>query len=243
ESRKFFKTQETKTLNNIKPMVRLGFEYKTEDAKVYHRQLVTALEGNTLAKELGKDAFMFDYYNNDAYWIVEDDIDRFIITSVPYVSESLELPIGVVLESEREVTFKIDDVQDLYNDVYLLDKQEATVNKISTTESYTTMVSSGEHQDRFSLVFKESKNLDTDYIDNTTKSVIYIQDKVMNVVVEQGNIQQIDLYNLAGQKIITKTSTIITNNSTISLESLAEQLYVVKIVTGSGSFTQKIVLE
>ncbi|NIJ46620.1 hypothetical protein FHR24_003115, partial [Wenyingzhuangia heitensis] len=38
-------------------------------------------------------------------------------------------------------------------------------------------------------------------------------------------------------------STIITNNSTISLESLAEQLYVVKIVTGSGSFTKKITLE
>ncbi|NJB83779.1 T9SS type A sorting domain-containing protein [Wenyingzhuangia aestuarii] len=242
-SRHFFKTDNTKTLNDIKPLVRLGFEYQTNDNKTYHRQLVTSLEGNTLEKEIGKDAFMFDYYNNDAYWIVENDIDRFIITSVPNVSETLELPIGVVVDSEKEVTFNIDDVENLANDIYLLDKELGNVAKISGNNTYTTTVASGDHQDRFSLVFKEAENLDTEYIDTKSKTVIYIQHKIMNVVLEQGTIQQVELYNLAGQKLMIKNTGLKTNKVTANLHRFADQIYIVKVVTNHSTFTQKITIE
>ncbi|NJB83778.1 T9SS type A sorting domain-containing protein [Wenyingzhuangia aestuarii] len=244
--RKFFKTQQTKTLESLteRPIIRLGFEYQKENGKYAHRQLATVLEsGSTLEKEIGKDAFMFDYHSNDAYWMVENDIDRFIITSVPTLSETLELPIGVVVDSEKEVTFNIDDVENLANDIYLLDKEQGNVAKISGNNTYTTTVASGEHQDRFSLVFKEAENLDTEYIDNKSKTVIYIQNKTMNVVLEQGTIQQVEIYNLGGQKVVAKKNNTESTKMTINLEKLLQQLYLVKITTNKGSFTEKIAIE
>jgi len=241
-TRHFFKTNETKTLNAVKPIVRLGFEYDTDSNEIFHRQLVTVLEGGTLEKDNGKDAFMFDYNSNDAYLIVENQESRYVITSVPTVSEDLELPIGVVLDSEREVTFKIDDVEDFTNDIYLLDKQTETVNKISTTETYQATVNSGDTKDRFSLVFSENTLLGTEFIDDVTKTILYIENQIVHVILESGKVEEISVYNLIGKTVASKINTTSANNMTIDLSNSLGQLLVVKVRTSEGVFTKKIIV-
>jgi len=242
-TRHFFKTTKLQTLNSIKPIVRLGFEYDISNTKTFHRQLVTVLEeGSTLNKETGKDAFMFDYYNNDAYWVVNNDNDRFIITSVPPLSNDLELPIGIVLESEKEITFKVDDVQNFTNDIYILDKENSTINKISTTDIYTTNVVPGNHQNRFSLVFSESESetlLSLDSIENS-KTTIYIKDKLLIIVLKTGEVKEIELFDLLGKKVLTKVNQEKVNLLKMDVSNLPMQIYIAKIKTTNGIITKNI---
>ncbi len=239
-SRHFFKTNKTKT---IRPIIRLGFGYTNSEGKVYHRQLATALDGSSMAKEVGKDAFMFDYYNNDAYWIVPGEEDRFVITSVPAASDDLELPIGVVVDTDREITFTLDGVEDYTGSVYVYDKVENTVNNIKE-DMYTAFVTSGETSDRFSLVFKGEDTLSNDAIlTEGVKNVVSFTNNELEVTLEKGAIEKIEVYSLTGSTLLSYKETKETNHSVVKTNGLSNNFYIVKVVTNTESFTKKIYLE
>jgi len=248
DSRHFFKTEGLQTLESKKSIVRLGFEYQTNDNKTYHRQLATVLKEGDSGTEGNTNAYMFDYYNDDAYWIADSENSRYIITNISNVNEDSELPIGVVLEEKKEVTFKIDDVEDFTNEIYILDKEEGKVTEISTTKEYTTEVNAGDNQNRFSLVFNEDALLDSDLflnneiIDSATKTVIYIEDQTINAILEKGIIEEIEVYSLTGQKIASKLNSELTGYLSVSLLNSSEQLLVVRILTSNGTITKKIIL-
>lgn len=258
-SRHFFKTKKLQTLRSI---VRLGFEYEKEEGKVYHRQIVTVLENeeqtnvvedevvedddNILKKKIGKDAFMFDYFENDAYWVIPNEEDRFVITASPAVSDDLELPIGVVVDKQREVTFKIDAAEAIFGDIYLYDKETSSITNIKD-KSYKTMVESGDYRDRFSLIFSGEEtgvSLDTDeVIKNDPKRIINVSNNQIKVILEAGVVDKIQLYNLNGQLIIDYVESKKTNNSTVSFDVLNSNIYVVKIITDTKTITQKVVVK
>ncbi len=239
-ARHFFKTNEIKT---IRPIIRLGFEFKLGNGKVYHRQLATALDGSSMAKEVGKDAFMFDYFNNDAYWVIEGEEDRFIITSVPAASDDLELPIGVVVDTDREITFTLDGVEDYTGSVYVYDKVENTVNNIKE-DMYTAFVTSGETSDRFSLVFKGEDTLSNDAIlTEGVKNVVSFTNNELEVTLEKGAIEKIEVYSLTGSTLLSYKETKETNHSVVKTNGLSNNFYIVKVVTNTESFTKKIYVE
>jgi len=236
---RFYKT---KRLKKITPTIRLGFEYEHEDGRVYHRQIASALDGNTMKKDIGKDAFMFDYYNNDAYWILPNDEDRYIITSVPTVNDDLELPIGVVLDKDREITFKLDEVKSISKNIYLYDKAENKVVDI-TNKSHKVVVSAGEHTDRFSLVFRKQEELDTEYFDKEIKTKICITKTNIDISLENGNIKAVELYNFSGKKVLSYTELTNTNSLKVSTKGISTNMYVLKVITNSSSITEKIFIE
>ena len=185
---------------------------------------------------------MFDYFNNDAYWVLPNESDRFVITSVPYVSDDLELPIGVVVDQDREVTFKIDGVEDFTGSVYLFDKEKSTIKDL-TEGSHIVTLASGNYTNRFSLVFDEEESLSTDYIDKQTKSVIYVLENKIEIILASGNIDHVGIYSLTGKLLISHQETETTNHSTINTENLVSQFYVIKIVSNEDSFSKNIFIE
>ena len=235
----FFKTNKLKTL---RPIIRLGFEYVTENGKVYHRQLATALDGSSMEKEIGKDAYMFDYFKNDGYWVIPNEEGRFIITSVPSVSEDLTLPIGVTLDTQKEVTFTLDDVEDYTGDIFVFDSQENKITNIKEND-YKVTLTGGSYKNRFSLVFNDQATLGYQYLDQKTKTVIYAEQDEINVVLEQGNIKNVKIYSLAGEKLIDHNEAKSTNNTIIDSSKLSPQTYVIKITTDKTSITKKIIIE
>lgn len=237
--RHFFKTNKLKSLRQI---IRLGFEYTLDNGKVFHRQLATALEGSTLAKEKGKDAFMFDYFNNDAYWVIPGEEDRFVITSVPFPSSDLALPIGVTVDKEREVTFKLDDVEGVSGAIYLWDNVENKITNIKNA-SHKVMIQSGEVQDRFSLVFDEQATLDFESPDDNTKTMIYTKNNQIHIVLEKGNIETVEVFNFAGEKILSHDVTKLTNSAIVSSAKLNSQMYIIKIVSDNNTITKKVIID
>lgn len=231
---RFYKT---KSLKKITPTVRLGFEYEHEDGRVYHRQIASALDGGTMKKDLGKDAFMLDYYTNDAYWVLPNDADRYIITSVPRVNDDLELPIGVVLDKKREITFKLDEVKSISEDIYLLDKAENKLVNI-TNSSHNVIVPAGEYIDRFSLVFKKQQT--SDYKSKTT---IRVTKSNIDIFLEKGNIKAVELYSFNGKKVLSHKELSNTHSLEISTKGISTNMYILKVFTDSSSITKKVFIE
>ncbi len=237
-SRHFFRTN---NLQRLRSVIRLGFEYDTQNNKVYHRQLATALDGSSMASELGKDAFMFDYNNNDAYWILPDLEDRYIITSVPFASEDLELPVGVVVDNEREVRFKIDALQDFNSPVYLMDKQTNSITNI-VNETYKVTLPTGDYKNRFSLVFND-QTLSSQFVDQKSKSIIYVDNDEIEITLEDGNVILVELFTITGKKVLDYKEKVNTNHSTIKTSKLSSQFYIIKIKTDKSTISKKIYVE
>ncbi|ANW95954.1 hypothetical protein AXE80_06525 [Wenyingzhuangia fucanilytica] len=235
---KFYRTSKVK--NVLKPVVRLGFEF-TENDKTFHRQLVAVANGGSLEVELGKDAYMFDYFANDAYWVLPNDPYRFVINDVPVPDESLSLDLGVVVDQTREITFKLDDVEGLSTELYLLDKEEETLTNIKE-EVYKTTVTSGEYTNRFSLVFKEDQNLDSEHHNLSKNTVIYVDEanKEISVVAENKSINSVSVYSMSGELLATANNKTKSNSLVVSLKNASSQIYLVKVVTNNGTFSQKV---
>ncbi|MGY5351495.1 immunoglobulin-like domain-containing protein [Wenyingzhuangia sp. IMCC45533] len=242
-SRHFFKTKELKSLRAI---VRVGFEYTKESGVISHRQLVTALEGGVMEREAGKDAYMFDYNNDDAYWRLpgETEYNRFIITSVPFESEDLELPIGVSIDTEKEITFKLDGTENLQGRAYLYDDTAKTLTDLHE-DIYKVNLESGEYNDRFSLVFKTEETLsNATVVDETTstKTVIKTEEGIISVVLEDDNIDTINLYSLTGEILLDATMETSSSSTIVNATSLTSGVYIIKIKTKKATITKKIVL-
>jgi|GEM_PF-3208305 len=242
-TRKFYKTKKP---NTERPVIRIGFEYKNENDYYFHRQIATVLEdGSTLGNDFGKDAYMYDYHNNDAYWIVQDEEgvpedDRYVITSVPKQSEDLQLPIGVVVDDKRDVTLRLDRTEGLIGDVLLLDNVEGKITNIKT-EDYKVTLDAGEYTDRFSLIFKGEEAF-PDKEKEQVKTLIYATPSELSVVLEKGNIDKVQLYNIAGSKVLDYTVKDNTSSVVLSTANLTSQIYIVKVVTDTNVITKKIAL-
>ncbi|MGY5351376.1 hypothetical protein ACXGQW_02180 [Wenyingzhuangia sp. IMCC45533] len=237
-SRHFFKTNSLKTLT---PIIRLGIEYVKEDGRVFHRQIATTLNGGTLDKEFG-DSFMFDYFSNDAFWVIPEDVDRYIITSVPFVSDDLELPVGVVVENEKEITFKLDEAENYSGEVYLYDEVLKTITNIKK-KSHKITLQNGEYRDRFSVMFSNQETLSNEFVDNKTKTLIRTDKNEIEVILEKGNIQSIALYSIAGEKVLDYIEDKITNRSNVKDIVLSSQFYIIKVKTDIGTVNKKVFIE
>lgn len=252
----FFKTTKATTIQspiNQRAVVHVGFEYKKDNGKVFHRQLATVLEyENLLDKEVGKDAYMFDYFENDAYWVLPNEEDRFVITGVPSLldDEDLELPIGVVLDVDREITFKLDKVENL-SKVYLLDRETNTISNIIKNE-YSTFVNAGDNIDRFSLVFKDHNHLDTeeeeelltiDTVDNKYEMYVSTEDKNLHIKVTNTNIKEIRLYDFTGRLLINHVEKNKKNEVNLSTDGIASNVYILKVLTDKTIFSKRIIIK
>lgn len=260
DSRPFFETKKLKTIESV---IRLGFEYTTDNNKVYHRQIANVLEEkeeldyiedvtaedileNAVRKKVsGKDAFMFDYFANDAYWVIPNEEDRFVITTSAGISDDLELPIGVVVDEQREVSFKLDNPEAIFGAVYLFDKEEASITNIKD-KSYTALVNTGDYRERFSLIFSGEETggtLENDVIDNDeVKRVLKVSKNQITVILEEGVVDKIQLYNLSGQLIVDYDESKGTNHSTVNFNELSNNVYVVKVITDTKTITQKVII-
>ncbi|MGY5353758.1 hypothetical protein [Wenyingzhuangia sp. IMCC45467] len=234
----FFKVAKMEAL---KPIIRLGFEFEDEKG-TFHRQLVTTPSGGTLEHDQGKDAVMFDYYENDAYWVVKDQEYRYIITSVPVVNDDLKLDLGVVLEKEKEVTFKLDGTESFINDIYLLDNEENIITNIKEN-NYKVTVAKGDNTQRFSLIFKENASLKTTNVNIENKSVVVTDLNSLSVILEEGIVKNVKLYDLSGRELMSKNNNAATSSLKLSTKAFNKQLVVVKVESDQGVFTQKILLE
>ncbi|NIJ46082.1 hypothetical protein FHR24_002560 [Wenyingzhuangia heitensis] len=230
-----FKQKELNILNS-KPdpeSLRLGFEFTLNDGGVYHRQIgVNFSEGNSLSTyDIGFDAPLFDEKSKDAY--IENQNQKFVLAGVGELSDELEVPIKVVLDEDKEVTFMLDDIKDI-EEVYLKDNVEETELPLKGKIVKKTLTS-GVYDNRFSLTFKKQETLSNDNLEQD-KLKIENKEGVIKVTSNEYNILSLSIIDIMG-KTVHKS-----NTSIIDCSKIRSGIVVLKVETKQGVLVKKITL-
>jgi len=238
----FFKSngKKKKVAKEDLEIIRIGFEYETPTG-TFHRQLVTSPRGLSLEVDRGFDAPMFDNYANDMYWDFGDNL-RYVISGVPFVEENLEIPLGVVLEKETEITILLDAVQNYSNDVFLLDKETAELTDLSK-ESAKITLGGDTHVGRFSILLKESKSLSVN--DSLEHEIYYYYHKDSGAILFNSlnaGLRKARLYSLTGDLIQKKSFDENQHTGRLDVPYLNSGVYIIQLETAKGILSKKIVI-
>lgn len=158
-------------------------------------------------------------------------------------NENQEIPMGFVSQIEENQKFKISiskvdgtvwpDVQ-----VYVFDKVENVIHNL-TDSHYYFRSKEGTYNDRFVILFKSIVlGLSENHLQNinivpnpTTGSITIISPKTV--------VKTVEVYDIRGRRLIAVDYN--SNQYTLDLSSLQSSTYLIKIMTGEGMITKRIV--
>lgn len=223
-------------------IIRIGFEFEEGD-KIYQRQIATVLRGLTMAKEVGYDIEMFDYFSNDMFWYLNDDL-RYVITGVPYLEDQLELPLGILLEKEREVTIKLVGTENFDKEIYLKDNLSGNLFNLRNSSEKITL-EKGNYTNRFSILLKQdtSLSIEDEVSKNDLKLFYSSSDKSLHVKSTELVVQRIKVYNILGKKIYEAYNKANEKALSYSIKNLVPNVYVVKLITNDLVISKKIIVK
>jgi hypothetical protein len=242
---------EVATPDNRLPQVRI-YTYFDE---THFRDMVLAFSDNsTDYYDRGMDArHPMDASFADAYFPVDlngnqEDFDKFVIQTVPFAAEK-RIPYAIKLDQQTNVTVQIVDMVKMNNIVYLYDKELDTYTKISGDSTASLNLPSGDYYRRFFIVFKSAQT-GTPYIgpssgaarasevDRILSTVDFFQNnrasqlEIMNP--EGYDIKYAHIFDMTGKLIVTRTDIGTSRNYNISTATMADGVYLVKLVTDTN---------
>ncbi len=227
---------------NTNKIIRIGFDTYNK----YHRQVILGFadEKATSAIDYGYDSYILDDFSSDMFLLNGED--QLVIEGEGYFDPYSSYPIGVKADSEGEVSFMIDGLEnfDSNQDIFLYDDADKTYHNIKT-ENYTTTLAKGENNSRFSLRFTD-KSLGV--IENKTKdvSIIFAQNTntlTINNTLADLTVEKVVLFNIIGQSIgVWDVSNQEQQNIKVPMKAISSGVYIAKIKTSKGFMSKKIVL-
>ena len=239
----FFKgASNTSSISTLK----LGFDYKNVNNISIHRQLgLNFKAGHTFAYESGYDSSIFDIQDTDIYWNFPEIEEKLVIAGVGELAAQMQIPLGLAIDTDEPVTIRLDETTDMDGyTVYLIDLLTGQVFNLETPKELN--LSRGTYTDRFALIFGGTA-LDIDdaitandlniYADNTNKDIVLTN-------TTSASISKIALYNTLGQEVKSWKQTATENETRLSVEELAANVYLVKVFTDTaGIISKKIILK
>ncbi|AOW21143.1 LamG-like jellyroll fold domain-containing protein [Urechidicola croceus] len=229
-----------------KQIIRLGFD----SPYGYHRQIAVAfLDGATDAFDPGYDAEAGDYLTNDAFFTLDDKY--LVIQAFVEFDEDREIPISIFIDEEHNGGLERIMIDGLKNipettNIYIKDNFSGETHDIKNNV-FEVNLESGEHKDRFSLVFKQQEALsvvqDTllesqlSIVMNNSNSTIDIKKPI------EVEIESVILYNSLGQTIQMWNKNFNQNEINLQLNSTSTGAYIVKINTDNNTLSKKIIIE
>ncbi|WKD86782.1 Alpha-agarase [Polaribacter huanghezhanensis] len=234
----FFKGQTEKPLPNFK----LGFEYTNTTNTQIHRQLgINFKAGNTFSYESGFDSQIFDLQKTDVYWDFPETETNLIIAGVGELSAQLQVPLGVVIDTDKPVTLMVDEKENMTDyTIYLVDLLTGQIFNLDNPKVLN--LAKGTYNDRFILIFG-GKALGVDDQALLNKVTVYSDNENKELVIKNNNnqgIHKIELYNLLGQKVSAWKNIETKFENRFSTRNLASSIYIVKVFTDKGISSKKV---
>lgn len=222
------------------PILRIGLDIELDNNKIYHRQLGVGFRGLTNGIDAG-DAYMLDFQPSDFALVVNDTPGLFVITGIEDYSEAIEIPLRVYLDQQRNLTFKIDAIENfLPTSIFLKD---AITNQFYDLENDVNItLPSGDYVNRFFITFNNGVLTTNNEISG--KKNILIDDKGDSIKItsyDNKRIKRVRIYTLLGQLVLIKKEV---NSLTIDLpiQVRGNQVLIVKVELGNGEVvTQKLI--
>jgi hypothetical protein len=238
----FFKGNQVKS--DI-PNFKLGFDYTNESNAKIHRQLgINFKAENTFNYESGFDSSTFDLQATDIYWNFSEIEANLVIAGVGSLSSQLQIPLGIVIDSDEPVKLIIDDKENMegYN-IYLVDLLTGQIFNLDTPKELN--LPKGTYSDRFALIFGGTA-LGVDDEEILNKIFVYADNTNNDIVIKNNNnetIKKIEIYNLLGQKIKEWKNLDQKFETRLSISELSSAVYLIKLSTDKGAISKKIILK
>ncbi len=246
----FLKSQAKSDANSIEnlPVIKLGMDFKdTEDGNNYHRQIGISFSPYTsFSYDKGYDAEIYDIGATDFYWKFPSDERNFVIAGVQNISDDLEVPFEVVTNYSGNIEIKVDEMKNVSNMVYVIDKLTGESFDVINGKATITL-ESGTYSERFVLAFKPTSSLSV--IDDVANAYtnIYIDNKNSFINIKKNQeiaINKIELINLLGKTVsVWKVKEQKESYQLKINRKLPTGVYIVKLNSDKGKINKKIVIE
>ncbi|MEE9349339.1 MAG: hypothetical protein V3U80_04770 [Flavobacteriaceae bacterium] len=228
----------TGSFYNKTPMalLRIGFEFDINN-NTYHRQVAVGFNGTTNGFEPAYDALMYDMHATDMALKVANHSGDFVICGTESFVDTIELPLHIKLEEQRNVTFNIDAIENFSpNAIFLKDNTNGMYYDLSNPVSMNLEI--GDFTDRFSIVFRSSPLAIEEAEMDTNITLI---DKGNSIKIESDELmKRIAVYNVIGQ-LLTENN-INSESATMDANFEKGQVLLVNITLESGVvITKKII--
>ncbi len=230
---------------DLLPILKIGLGYENENAYDLHRQIgISFRAANSFGFENGYDSEMFDVGSTDMYWEFDEIPDKkYIIAGVQPISNSLEVPLTIELDSDEPVYIMIDEIENIDVPVYLLDKITGIYHDIK--DPVELQIPNGSYKDRFFITFGSTLSVDDNNVLNTDLNLFVDQDADEIVIknLTNLNIEKVELYDILGQKIKTWKSLDSSPENRLKITSLSAGVYIVNVISEKGKSSKKIVFD
>jgi len=204
------------------PVLRIGLDFSINETETFHRQLaVTFINGATNGYEPAYDAIMYDMQPSDFALKVNGQTNDFVITGIENYVDTIEIPLYVKLDQQRNMAFSIDAIEGLTPDnIYLKDTYNNQYYNLNDTVNI--YLEEGNFTDRFFIVFRNQVANITDLINNNNVTII---DRTNSIKLKSNLIiKQIQIFNTIGQVIFNKK---LNNNQTEIFPSIYKGQFVI----------------
>lgn len=152
------------------------------------------------------------------------------------------IPLSIVAKAEGFYTFNVNEYSNFQNNVsvYFIDIENNQRIKLCPNMSYQVHLSAGNFENRFYLNYVSNSPLGVNESGNESINCYANNQKL---IISNSSIAQncsIQLFDLSGKEIVTKNMFINKGNSSIELPEVSEGVYMVRMVSNSGTITKKI---
>ena len=235
-------TTNSDTEVDLRQKFRIGFDAP----KISHRQLLLTFDQNTTdAVDWGYDAEMYEVFDDDMYWVLNDK--KHVIQATNDFSLDKEIPIGIRTVEGGLISIKIDELENVEENtpIYIKDNITGETYDI-TNQPFVINLEPGEYQNRFLLVFKPQSNLNTIEETRVEEVQIYMNNSISELQLSKNidmEILKVNLVNSVGQQL--QTWSINTDEQqSISLPiQFASGVYIVIVETTIGKINKKIIIK
>ncbi|WP_299050476.1 MBG domain-containing protein [uncultured Polaribacter sp.] len=241
----FFKSLNKQKQNTL-PVLKLSMEYRADNTKLVRRQIgISFNKNNSFHYNNGYDSHMFNLNNTDFYWkFPQDNNALYVIAGIGEISKDLSVPLEVVVDKNLSITFQIDQWNLIEQEVFLYDKITDQYYKMND-ELVKITLDKGTYSDRFFIRFYNQNNtLKVDnYLANSISTYYNKASKEIIVKVNKSiEIEKVKLFSILGQEIGSWKLENTNLDYKIKTNTIAHNVYLVKINTDKGSITKKIII-
>ena len=207
----------------------------------YIDNMTTSFDNGYDSSVFGGYASTFELYTG----LVDDPSKKLAIQSLPNTNyDAMVIPVGVTATANSQVTFSVEATNiPLGYNVYLEDRTQGTFTRLDEANTeYIATVASTTTEGRF-------------YLHTSASSTLAVDSEILNSIgiykTDNSNVRitgltqgeaTVTLYNLLGKEILTKSFTTVNGVKNVSLPSLANGVYIVKLETQHGNVNKKIIL-
>ncbi|MCC1485603.1 LamG-like jellyroll fold domain-containing protein [Winogradskyella immobilis] len=235
------------TANNEISRIRLNF---TAHVDGHIRPLLIGFTPDNTATDgidYGYDARNEYFQNNDAFFIIEDDV--YVIQGVGAFDDSKMYPVGVFLSENSDVEFELTDLENFEKglDVYIYDSVLGTYTNI-TEENYVVNLEPDYYADRFFLAFRDQNSTLSSDDKILDKSFIsYLSNtKEIYIKVPNNDVTEVKLISILGQTVQkwdTNLNQYASDAYRIPVSKLPTGTYVLNVETEDSVISKKIIIK